>query len=38
VAWASVEGFQNFGSCRDSVVFVDESAESGVALDLAGEW
>jgi hypothetical protein len=32
------EGFQNLGSCRDSVVFVHESAGSSVALDLAGEW
>jgi hypothetical protein len=29
---------QNLGSCCESVVFVDESAESGAALDLAGEW
>jgi hypothetical protein len=32
------EGFQNLGSCCDPEVFVDEAAESGVALDLAGEW
>jgi hypothetical protein len=33
------EGFQNAGSCCSSVVFVDESAESVAALDLAdGRW
>jgi len=31
------EGFQNDGSCCGAVVFVDESAESVAALDLAGD-
>jgi hypothetical protein len=30
------EGFQNVGSCCGAVVFVDQSAESVAALDLAG--
>jgi ribonuclease BN (tRNA processing enzyme) len=35
-ATAYLEGFQNVGSCCGAVVFVDQSAESVAALDLAG--